>query len=148
MYKLFLFFSTLLLTNIIFSEPLMKPTSLSKDLYDFKILSGNYNENISHPDIFLDFEYGTRVASPAQIENAVINYAKQSDRLKVIEYGKTHEGRSLYAVFISSPSNIDNLDTFKQSLADLSDARKTNDNKARSITVSYTHLTLPTMLWV
>ena len=143
MYKLFLFFSTLLLTNIIFSEPLMKPTSLSKDLYDFKILSGNYNENISHPDIFLDFEYGTRVASPAQIENAVINYAKQSDRLKVIEYGKTHEGRSLYAVFISSPSNIDNLDTFKQSLADLSDARKTNDNKARSIINS-----LPAVAWM
>ena len=143
MYKLSLFFSTLLLTNIIFSEPLMKPTSLSKDLYDFKILSGNYNENISHPDIFLDFEYGTRVASPAQIENAVINYAKQSDRLKVIEYGKTHEGRSLYAVFISSPSNIDNLDTFKQSLADLSDARKTNDNKARSIINS-----LPAVAWM
>ncbi len=143
MYKLFLFFSTLLLTNIIFSEPLMKPTSLSKDLYDVEILSDNYNENISHPDVFLDFEYGTRVASPAQIENAVINYAKQSDRIKVVEYGKTHEGRSLYAVFISSPSNIDNLDKFKQSLADLSDARKTNDNKARSIINS-----LPAVAWM
>ena len=143
MYKFFLFFSTLLLTNIIFSEPLMKPTSLSKDLYDIKILNGNYNENISHPDVFLDFEYGTRVASPAQIENSVINYAKQSDRIKVVEYGKTHEGRSLYAVFISSPSNIDNLDKFQQSLADLSDARKTNDNKARSIINS-----LPAVAWM
>ena len=143
MSKRFLFFSGLLLTGFIFSEPLMKPTSLSKDLYDVKILNGDYNDNISHPDEFLDFEYGTRVASPAQIEKAVLNYAKQSNRVKVVEYGKTHEGRSLYAVFISSPSNINNLDKFKQSLADLSDARKTNDNKARSIINS-----LPAVAWM
>ena len=143
MCKRFLFFSALLLTGFIFSEPLMKPTSLSKDLYDVKILNGDYNDNISHPDEFLDFEYGTRVASPAQIEKAVLNYAKQSNRVKVVEYGKTHEGRSLYAVFISSPSNINNLDKFKQSLADLSDARKTNDNKARSIINS-----LPAVAWM
>ena len=143
MYNRFLLFIALLLTSFIFSEPLMKPTSLSKDLYDVKILNGDYNADISHPDEFLDFEYGTRVASPAQIEKAVLNYAKQSDRIKVVEYGKTHEGRSLYAVFISSPSNIDNLDKFKQSLADLSDARKTNDNKARSIINS-----LPAVAWM
>ena len=143
MCKRFLFFSALLLTGFIFSEPLMKPTSLSKDLYDVKILNGDYNNNISHPDEFLDFEYGTRVASPAQIEKAVLNYAKQSNRIEVVEYGKTHEGRSLYAVFISSPSNINNLDKFKQSLADLSDARKTNDNKARSIINS-----LPAVAWM
>ena len=143
MYKRFLFLSTLLLTSLVISEPLMKPTSFSEDLYDVKILNGEYNDNISHPDEFLDFEYGTRVASPAQIEKAVLNYAKQSNRIKVVEYGKTHEGRSLYAVFISSPSNINNLDKFKQSLADLSDARKTNDNKARSIINS-----LPAVAWM
>jgi hypothetical protein len=143
MCKRFLFLSALLLTNFVFSEPLMKPTSLSKDLYDVQILDGNYIDNISHPDEFLDFEYGTRVASPAQIEKAVLNYARQSDRIKVVEYGKTHEGRSLYAVFISSPSNIDNLDKFKKSLAELSDARKTNDNKARSIINS-----LPAVAWM
>ena len=59
MYKRFLLFIALLLTSFIFSEPLMKPTSLSKDLYDVKILNGDYNANISHPDEFLDFEYGT-----------------------------------------------------------------------------------------
>ncbi len=143
MCKRFLFLSALLLTNFVISEPLMKPTSLSKDLYDVQILDGNYIDNISHPDEFLDFEYGTRVASPAQIEKAVLNYARQSDRIKVVEYGKTHEGRSLYAVFISSPSNIDNLDKFKKSLAELSDARKTNDNKARSIINS-----LPAVAWM
>ena len=73
----------------------------------------------------------------------VLSYAKQSKRVKVVEYGKTHEGRSLYAVFISSPSNIDNLDKYKQSLADLSDARKTSDNKARSIINS-----LPAVAWM
>ena len=143
MYLRFLIYFTLLINAFIISDPLMKPTSLSKDLYNVKILDGNYSDSISHPDNFLDFEYGTRVASPAQIENAVLSYAKQSNRIKVVEYGKTHEGRSLYAVFISSPSNIDNLDEFKQALSDLSDARKTNDNKARSIINS-----LPAIAWM
>ena len=40
--------------KLYFFEPLMKPTSLSKDLYDVKILNGDYNANISHPDEFLD----------------------------------------------------------------------------------------------
>ena len=87
MSKRLLFFAVLLLTSFIFSEPLMKPTSLSKDLYDVKILNGDYNDNISHPDEFLDFEYGTRVASPAQIEKAILNDVKQSNRIKVVEYG-------------------------------------------------------------
>ena len=73
MYVRFLLYFTFLISAFIFTDPLMKPTSLSKDLYNVKILDGNYNENISHHDNFLDFEYGTRVASPAQIENAVLS---------------------------------------------------------------------------
>ena len=86
------------------------------------ILTGKYNESIDHPDQFLDFGYAERVANPAQISAAVLAYAQQSDRIKVVEYGRTHENRPLYAVFISSPENIANLETIKANLNQLTDA--------------------------
>ena len=122
---------------------LSKPTSYSKDLYPTPILTGKYNESIDHPDQFLDFGYAERVANPAQISAAVLAYAQQSDRIKVVEYGRTHENRPLYAVFISSPENIANLETIKANLNQLTDARNTTDSKANSIIKS-----LPAVAWM
>ena len=132
----------LLSSNYLIGD-LMKPTSLSKDLYLSTILDGNYFDSVQHPDNFLDFDYGTRVASPLQIENAIRAYAKQSDRLKVIEYGKTHEGRTLYALYISSPENLAKLDSIQSSISKLSDARSTSDREAKSLIKS-----LPATAWM
>ena len=136
---------SIFLTIISFSilADLSKPTSYSKDLYPTSILTGNYNESIDHPDQFLDFGYAERVANPAQISAAVLAYAQQSDRIKVVEYGRTHENRPLYAVFISSPKNIANLETIKANLNQLTDARNTTDSKANSIIKS-----LPAVAWM
>ena len=135
------FFLTILSFSIL--ADLSKPTSYSKDLYPTPILTGTYNESIDHPDQFLDFGYAERVASPAQISAAVLTYAQQSDRIKVVEYGRTHENRPLYAVFISSPENIANLETIKANLNQLTDARNTTDSKANSIIKS-----LPAVAWM
>ena len=140
-FKTFLIF--LLTSSFIFHGDLSVPTSLSKDLYSKKILDGNYLTNIDHPDTFLDFGYGERVANPAQISAAVLAYAQQSDRIKVVEYGRTHENRPLYAVFISSPENIANLETIKANLNQLTDARKISNSKAYSIIES-----LPAVAWM
>ena len=138
----FILLLTLLSSNYL-SADLMKPTSLSKDLYDIKILNGNYDPSIEHPDNFLDFDYGTRVASPLQIENAIKAYSNQSDRIKVVEYGETHEGRTLYALYISSPTNLANLDNIQASISKLSDARSTSDREAQSLIES-----LPATAWM
>ena len=61
----------------------------------------------------------------------VLAYANQSDRIKVIEYGRTHENRPLYAVFISS-QKILKLEEIKADITSLSDARKINDSKLRN----------------
>ena len=137
------FLISLLTASLIFHADLSEPTSLSKDLYVKKILDGSYLENIDHPDTFLDFGYGERVANPAQISAAIQAYANQSDRIKVVEYGRTHENRSLYAVFISSPENIGKLEEIKADITLLSDPRKINDSKANSIINS-----LPAVAWM
>ena len=125
------------------SNSLLEPTSLSKDLYPQNILSGNYDDSIDNPSKFLDFNYGDRVASPEQITNALNKWSKQSNKLKVVEYAKTHEGRPLHAVFISSSDNLNNLDNIKNKIIALSDARKTSDREATKIISA-----LPAIAWM
>ena len=91
------------------ANTLMNSTSLSKDLYQEGILDDNYIDSVDHPNEFLGFDYATRVATPEQITSALKSWANQSDRLKVIEYARSHENRPLHAVFISSPENLKNL---------------------------------------
>ena len=143
MNKLNYFLSFLVLSLNLFSDPLTKPTSFSKDLYKDQILEGNYSERIQHPDDFLGFGLGERVANPLQISQAVRTYQKQSDRIKVIEYGRTHEDRPLFAVFISSPSNIDRLSEIEQDISKLADARNTTDSEAKELIAS-----LPAIAWM
>ena len=141
MQKTFIFF--LLISMNIHSNTLLDPTSLSKDLYPQTILNGNYEDNIDNPSQFLDFNYGDRVATPEQVTDALNKWSKQSNKLKVVEYAKTHEGRPLHAVFISSPENLTNLDKIKNKISELSDARNTSDREATQIIK-----TLPAVAWM
>ena len=125
------------------SSTLMDPTSLSKDLYEGIILEGTYSNKIDKPSVYLGFEIGERVASPYQISNAIIAWANQSDRMIVKEYARSHEDRPLYAVFISSPENLNNLDTIKENVNLLSDGINTNANKARLLIEE-----LPAIAWM
>ena len=125
------------------SSTLMDPTSLSKDLYEGVILEGTYSNKIDKPSVYLGFEIGERVASPYQISNAILAWANQSDRMIVKEYARSHEDRPLYAVFISSPENLNNLDTIKQNVNLLSDGINTNANKARLLIEE-----LPAIAWM
>ena len=125
------------------ANTLMNPTSLSKDLYQEVILDDNYIDSVDHPNEFLDFDYATRVATPEQITSALKSWANQSDRLKVIEYARSHENRPLHAVFISSPENLKNLNSIKDKISQLADARNTNDRKAKILINE-----LPAVAWM
>ena len=125
------------------ANTLMNPTSLSKDLYQEVILDDNYIDSVDHPNEFLDFDYATRVATPEQITSALKSWANQSDRLKVIEYARSHENRPLHAVFISSPENLKNLNSIRDKISQLADARITNDRKAKTLINE-----LPAVAWM
>ena len=49
--------------------------------------------------------------------------AEKSSRVKVIDIGKTEEGRESVIVFVGSEDSIKNLDTYKKNLARLADPR-------------------------
>ena len=125
------------------ASTLMEPTSLSKDLYSIDILNGEYSESIDKPEKFLGFEYASRVATPEQISSAIQAWSKQSNRLKVIEYARSHENRPLHAVIITSPENLNNLDEIKNKISKLSDPRITNDRTAKALINE-----LPAIAWM
>jgi hypothetical protein len=122
---------------------LMKPTYHPDLDYKAPLLEGNYNQDITHPDQLLGFEIGQRVANPALITQAINTWKNQSDRLKVFEYAKSHEGRPLFAVFISSPENLAKLDEIQSDLSALSDPRKTSQAQANTIIER-----LPAIAWM
>ena len=135
---------TLLLVSLtIGANTLMEPTSKSEDLYDGVILDGTYSDKIDRPSVYLGFEVGERVATPYQISNAVLAWSKQSDRMIVKEYAKSHEGRPLFAIFISSPENLSKLGEIKENINLLSDGENTNANEARDLIDK-----LPAIAWM
>jgi len=58
---------------------------------------------------------------------------KESDRLKVIDIGKTAEGRSMLMGIITSPENHKNLDTYREIARRLALAEELTDEQARSL---------------
>lgn len=141
--NLLLAFVTAVLTQNAWASLLMKPTADPDLVYDGNILEGTYSDAVSDPATFLGFEAGQRVANPAQITAAIMAWQGQSDRLKVIEYAQTHEGRPLFAVFISSPTNLARLDDIEAQINKLADARTLNNTEANAIIES-----LPAVAWM
>ncbi|GGN00655.1 peptidase M14 [Dyadobacter beijingensis] len=66
------------------------------------------------PDQFLGFPLGSRFA----YHHLIVDYfksvqAQNADRMKLVEYGKTNEGRPLMLAFVSSPENIAKLESIR-----------------------------------
>ena len=58
---------------------------------------------------------------------------KHSDKMQVVELGKSSEGRPYVAIFISSPANLARLDHYKQVNARLADPRGVTEAEARKL---------------
>ena len=59
--------------------------------------------------------------------------AEKSPRVKVIDLGKTDEGRECIMVFVGSEDTIQNLDTYRKYLAQLADPRDLSETQAEEI---------------
>jgi len=122
---------------------LMKPITDPALQYQGQLLSGTYDQAITPPRDLLGFEVGQRMATPDQILAAINTWATQSNRLKVVEYARTHEGRPLVAVFISQPEQLSQLAQTKAAIARLADPINTSDKDAASLIAS-----LPAVAWM
>jgi len=76
--------------------------------------NGPYDSSINSPEEFLGYEIGFQHTRHDLIV-AYLNYlSNASPRANLINYGKTHEGRKLVILSISSEDNISNIESIRE----------------------------------
>ncbi len=76
--------------------------------------NGPYNENIQSPEEFLGYEIGFEHTRHDLIVSYLNYLSNSSKKAEIIKYGKSHEGRDLIMLTVSSTNNLSNLDKIKQ----------------------------------
>jgi len=106
--------------------------------------SASFNPAIPAPESII----GHPVAEKAVRYPALISYlqalAGASKRVTLTDYGRTHEGRTLYFLTITSPANHKRLDRIKTDNAKLSDPRKFRASEQANRVID----TLPAVAWL
>lgn len=73
-----------------------------------------FNSAIPTPESFLGYGIGERHTRHDLIVSYLTKLAEVSDRATIAEYGKTHEGRKLVILTVSSPKNLKNIANLKE----------------------------------
>jgi len=73
------------------------------------------------------------LANYTQLQEYWATLAKSSDRMKVVEIGKTPEGRTMIMAIITSPDNHKRLDRYKEISQKLARAEGINEEQARAL---------------
>ncbi|MEX0361435.1 MAG: M14 family zinc carboxypeptidase, partial [Allomuricauda sp.] len=87
-------------------------TTVSAQDYFFKKYHP-FNSDIPSPEEFLGYPIGQHHTRHDLIVAYMTKLAETSDRASIHEYGKTHEGRKLVILTVTSPNNLNNLDQIK-----------------------------------
>jgi len=76
---------------------------------------GSYDSSVPRPESILGYAPGDRHTNFRDQERVILGIAAAArDRVKIIEYGKTPEGRPLRVLAISSPKNIARLNAIQE----------------------------------
>jgi len=74
-----------------------------------------------------------QLANYTQYEAYIKKLDAESDRMKVVEIGKSAEGRTMYTGIITAPENFKKLDRYKEIAARLAHAEGLTDDQARTL---------------
>ena len=101
----------------------------------FLAAARNTSGVITSPKGALGFTIGDdyRLANYTQLAGYWRKLAAESDRLKLVEYGKTSEGRPMLMAIISSPGNLKRLERFKEISRRLALAEGLTDEQAHAL---------------
>lgn len=97
--------------------------------------AGAAQGRLTTPKEALGFEIGDdyQLATYTQLTAWWQKLAAQSDRMKLVEIGKTEEGRPQWMAIITSPANHKQLDRYRQIAARLAHAEGVTDEEARAL---------------
>ncbi len=89
-----------------------------------------FNADIPTPEAFLGYGIGEHHTRHDLIVAYLEKLAAVSDRASIKEYGKTHEGRKLVILTITTPNNLNNLPELKKQHLAFTDPSKSVTNYA------------------
>lgn len=87
------------------------------------------------PEQFFGFQMGAdrKLAGWDKLHAYYQSLDRASDRMQLVELGKSSEGRPYVAIFISSPENLAKLERLRQLNAQLSDPRGLSEAQAKQV---------------
>ena len=91
--------------------------------------------SLASPESFFGFQMGAdrKLVNWDKLLEYYRLLAKSSNRLRLVELGKTSEGRPYVAIFVSSPANLAKLDHYRQLNARLADPRGLSEPDAKKL---------------
>lgn len=112
-----------MLAPLLVGLALIGPKSVGPKPFDYYAF-GPYDSAVPRPESLLGYAPGERHTNFRDQERVVFAIANAArDRVKVIEYGKTPEGRPLRVLAISSPKNIARLDAIREEHAKIAEGK-------------------------
>ena len=90
-----------------------------------KPVFNQYQQSVPTVKDTLGYEMGARISSPDAIYKYFQTLSERySERVRLIEYGRSWEDRPLYFVAVSAPHHIAQLDKYSQRMAAFGDHAK------------------------
>jgi len=123
------------ISTVILSLLFACSSCLAKELSEKPFIEpSDFDKNIPTPESVIGFPPGERAVTYNQLMDYLNVLDKASDLVTLTEYGRTHEGRALYYLTITSRENFKRLDRIKADNEKISDPRKIKgDAEAGSI---------------
>src|SRR5437588_10360137 len=90
---------------------------------------------VTTPKEQLGFSFGDdyQLANYTQLVDYWKKLAQQSDRMKLVEIGKSAEGRTMVMAIITAPENHKKIERYRDIARQLATAEGLNDNQARAL---------------
>ena len=79
-----------------------------------------YEKAITTPSAYLGYRVGERHLTHAELSGYLRQLVRESDRIEILDYGRTHGHRPLFQLLISSPSNLARKDQLRDQHLQLS----------------------------
>ncbi len=124
--------NTYIISGLIAATSLFGQVELLNPRFDFTP-GIRYDRSISSPKDYLGYELGTEYTIYADVLSYLRTLDEQSDRVSIHPYGKTHEGRALEYLVITSEKNQKRLDDIQKNNQRLADPRNINPAVAKKI---------------
>ena len=104
----------------------------------------SYDSSVPDPGQYLRYPIGKKPNTHTDIIAYLKILAESSDRITLEPHGRTHEGRELFHLIISTPKNLARLDEHVASMDRVADPLKIESNSELEATIE----TLPAFAWM